>query len=547
MIQVVLVALGAVWVGVMAFAMQEWSAPLRPVSVVAALCALIVVIRAAYVSHQRPGAPGRELAPGLIELLGVVVVVGLSGLWAMPSVRAGLARPVASQNQMSAERALRDESAQVREAACVAIFHNQLGASRSLLLDRLYEDPEVGAACLKRAAEAQLSGVPDIAARLAQRWATQLMSFESGPDACDYVTPFVTVSATHTPQQPRPVVLACATSSANGHARVCCAKHIEENGFLATQMGPATSFDLRLGAQVYPILSAMTFRREQLDQANEQIAASLKTEAISTRRWVSELGCHLISASDSDNMAGLQGLVSFMGASTCAPKEAEVRALFNNAQAWEIACEALITAPPEQPAEKALCEGIKRTQVALAVEAAKARSVGAKHIWNMMTMVVAVEMTSLVAGYNNLYGQLERDKLWEQMSKDERGRGFRAMTYGQFMEVMGIKPPTFGDVAIDKMLSRMEGAKSFYESADRYGLTEDLKQELKKVMGIDANQNIGQQADRMGVVLGKVLMGKDIGLHGATPKMYSKNPKLITQSATMINAGLKSHRAAQKK
>lgn len=479
--QVTPIAFICIVIGLMAWSIQDWVGPERPVFIMLGIAVAIFAVRYTYQIFTGEEVTLKDSIPQPVEIAAAVIAIALSALWLVPSARSTAVSFAALTSQINVEKALGDESPDVQIRACEQLFEMEIGKSVNRLINHLGHHPPVARGCFKSLNDRgkKTTSTAFIATKLAKSWNNKLMT-DPLPHRTDmlaqYVEAFYDISTTHTPMPGRVHVLACATASINLNTRKACASFLSSKGNLATSMGRVEDFPVELSKAVYPTLAALTFQYKQLDEDNQGVANQLATQSAPTQRWVAELGCFLIKGQD-EAVDGVRGLVSFVEGGPCRPDDDKARMLFSSVETWGYVCEVSETFPRETPIQKSLCEGMNRSLVAMAVEEAKRWMIATVRSYHLMAISVASPETNSM--YNNKATFAARLKAWDAISRGDSNFssmsanelrlafGMTASSDKPMMEALGMIP------GLDKVFAQSSGLKSALDKNLNFDMNTD--------------------------------------------------------------------------
>lgn len=500
-------------IGLMAWCVQDWSAPHKPLLMMLGLLTLFFVARYTVQIFQGE-TDTKALLPGVPEIITAVATLGIAAMWFVVPVRK-IAVPFASiQSRLNVEKALGDPAKGVQVKACVQLFKINVGKSANRLITHLENHPSVAEQCLHEVKVKKIADTGFIARKLVASWNLKLMTqiLNSRPPIESFVVPFYNLANDHTEIPAKAHVLACATSSVNPKARVACADFMGKKGNLALAMGKVEEFPAFMTKDIYPMLSALTFKEKMLDAENKEVARKLTVASPATKRWVGELGCYLATSGGPEAVDGVRGLVSFVEGGPCRPKDNEARLLFSKADTWTYACEVAETFPKEAPIEKALCEGINRSLVAVAVEEAKRRVMANARSWYLLAIAMASKEN--MSMYNGQMTFQARMKMWQKIANG--GLFFSDMTPEEISAAYGFNGGA--DRPIMGMLNAIPGASDFLKD------NPEIQKELKKNLDFDLNSQSDRDAllYKAFAIINDGGKGKDITNHVFSIKKFKE-------------------------
>lgn len=527
--QVTPVGFICVVIGLMAWSIQDWSAPFKPPLLMLGMLIAFFAARYTWETFKSEREMGvKDLLPTPIEIGAVVLVLAMASSWMAPGVRAAAVKFASIQSRFNVEKALEDPSHKVKVAACVQLFEMGVTQSSNRVLTSMDEHPELADPCFKQAKAKGVTSTNILSEKLSQRWHHMIMTqaLNQTPPVCDYIEPYELITNEHTTMPGKANLLACATSSISNKTRSCCAKHLEKRGNLAVYMGRARDFPMAIGGQIYPMLAALTFKHALLDEENKQIASSLTTQSEPTKRWVAELGCFLLSG-EAESVDGIRGLVSFVEAGPCRPKDQEARLLFSKSETWGLTCDVMEQHSKEKPVEKGLCAGMERALVGLAVEEAKSRLKASARTWYLQAIAAASPET--MGRYNGKNSWQARMKMWNALADGKLG--FGELNRSDLWQAYGMNSKT--DMALAGLLDNLPQVKEFLESDP------ELRRELEKFTNVDMNND--KQTERMlehsFLLIGDVLQGKNLSNQRPTLKKYNDAKNVEQYNKGMDLAG----------
>lgn len=455
----------------------------------------------------------KDLLPTPFEVGAALLVLLMASSWMAPGVRAAAVRFAAIQSRFNVEKALEDPSHKVKVAACVQIFEMGVTQSANRVLTSMDEHPAIADPCFRQAKAKGVTSTNILSEKLSQRWLHMMMTqaLNQTPPVCDYIEPYELITNEHTKMPGKANLLSCATSSVNNKTRSCCATHLEKRGNLAVYMGRARDFPIEVGGQIYPMLAALTFKYALLDEENKQIATSLTTQSVPTKRWVAELGCYLLSG-QAESVDGIRGLVSFVEAGPCRPKEQEARLLFSKSETWNLTCDVMEQYSKEQPVEKGLCAGMERALVGLAVEEAKSRLKASARTWYLMA--IAAASADRMGMYHGGMNWAARKKLWNAMADGKLE--FGELNRADLWQAYGFNSRQ--DLFTAGLFSAIPGVDEFLSKDP------DLRKELEDFNRFDAKDEDSskQFMNRSFNFVGDILNGKDATVHAVPLSIYNK-------------------------
>lgn len=243
------------------------------------------------------------------------------------------------------------------------------------------------------------------------------------------------------------------------------------------------------------MLSALTFKQNQLDPQNKAISEQLTVKSPATKRWVGELGCYLTKQNGPSSVDGVRGLVSFVEGDACRPESDEARLLFSKIETWDYACEVMETFPKETPIEKGMCEGMRRSLVAVAVEEAKRRVMVNARSWYLLAIAVATaDNVGMYQGQKSFQARL---KMWESIANN--GLGYSDMSKSELMDAYGFSGGR--DAPVMGALNSIPGVADFIKG--QRGLNKELNRSM--------NFNLNSERDRDRALLTAFSVFKDSG------------------------------------
>ncbi len=363
--------------------LQAWPVPLAPTVYLA--CALLVVFLvfggiwfvvtrrelSTGIGHDGTSAEERGLQR-LVGLIGSVLIgvlaLGVVASWNVAGVRAQFVSSRTTHRQL--EQVLRDPSPQVRLAACEEIFRRGwVFRSQKPLIAGLDPQPAMAVTCLRNAREQGWAGVTSIANDLNDGWTASMMRSQ-GADAaaaCE-LAPWSPVASELGEQAPEPRLLHCAMAAATPTVRQCCAQTIANRGKLLELLGAPTTFPVDAAKKVFGDLVQHSFKPLGLSTEQQSVAAQLKTDDEGVRRWIFDLGCHVIDPTTAQPEI-LAGMVPLIEAESChlTTKEA---AKYTKAAAWLRLCEHVSEDTSERPVQQQICAGLQVARNDEAIEVA---------------------------------------------------------------------------------------------------------------------------------------------------------------------------------
>ena len=488
-------------IGLMAWVIQDWSSPIKPLLLMLGLTVAVFAARYTWdVFKSERALTTRELLPQPLEVVAALVALGIAAGWMAPPMRASAVKFAALQSRLNVEKALSDEAHSVKVAACLQLFKDGVAKSANRLMASLDNNPAVAEHCFKEAKSKDKTSTQFIGERLSQRWWRLMMTqtLNQTPPVCEYVQPYELITNEHTSFAGKASLLACATSSINPQTRRCCAEHLNKRGNLAVYMGPTSAVPDELGAQLYPMLAALTFKFDLLDEQSSKIATSLTTQTQPTQRWVADLGCQL-SRTGKESVEGIKGLISFVEGGPCRPKDEQARLIFRSPETWDLACEVMQQHPMEHPTAKAMCAGMERALVGLAVEEAKRRMKVTVRTWYLVAIAAASEDT--MGLYHGRMSWAARKKVWNAMADGKLS--FGELNRADLWNAFGFNSKR--DMFTAGLLNAIPGVEEFLSKDPQ------LRREMEEFNRFDANNEESSKRfmTRSFTFVGDVLNGND--------------------------------------